>query len=295
MERRVTGITLVGLGAILLVLSIGSVPVDPASAIVGMGPFLLIAAAISFVGAWIIRDDEPLGEYGDQILAWTVGSGATFAAIGYLITLGLPVVRFGAGIPLSVLQAFTAGSLAGILVGVYDARSRIRFHELQVERNRVEEFAYKAKSLNTYGKALNQSNDVHDLSALSIEVLELLIESSESAVVVVNGDSATVLDSTLPPDSGDFLRTVANQIAAFPPMETVQSPGDFECSIPESMAAVEVLGVPIDASDSSLVLLALTGPDAAYTEEDLDLLESLSAHVSTALPDLDRDVTDIAP
>lgn len=294
MDRRYTGLFLVGLGAALLIFGIGSAPGDFASAVVGMGPFLLIAAAISFVGGWIIRTEEPVGEYGEQVLAWTIGSAVTFAAIGYLITLGTAVERTAFGVPLSVLQAFTAGSLAGILVGVYDARSRNRFDDLQRERNRAERFARKAKSLNTYGKALNQSRDVHDVSALSVEVLELLIESSESAVVVVTDDSTTVLDATMTGELGEFIEAIATDIAASPEMETVRCPNDVDCSIPESVPVREVLGVPIDAGGATVVLLALTRAADAYTDEDLDLLESLSAHVGTALPNLERGVAEVS-
>ncbi|MFW6458693.1 MAG: GAF domain-containing protein [Halodesulfurarchaeum sp.] len=293
MNRRATGLTLVGLGTVLLVLGIGAAPADLASAIVGMGPFLLIAVAISFVGGWIIREEEPVGEYGEQVLAWTFGAAITFAAIGYLITIDTAVQRTGFALPVSVLQAFTAGSLAGILVGVYEARSRNRFDELQLERNRVERFARKAKSLNTYGKALNQSRDVHDVSALSVEVLELLIESSESAVVVVTEDSTTVLDATMTGELGEFIEEIATSIAASPEMETVRCPNDIDCSIPDSVPVREVLGVPIAAGNATVVLLALTRSADAYTDEDLDLLESLSAHVGTALPNLERDVTEV--
>ncbi len=295
MDRRITGITLVGLGAVLLVLEIGSAPGDLASAVVGTGPFVLIAGTISFVGAWFLRNDEPLREYGREILAWTFGSGVTFAAIGYLITLGTSGSRFAFGIPISVLQAFTAGTLAGILVGVYDARSRLRYDELQAERNRVERFARKAKSLNTYGKALNESRDIHNVSALSVEVLELLIESSESAVVVVTEETATVLDATLPAERGDFFERVATRVAAGTTMETISCPGDIDCSIPARLDATEVLGVPINAGDASIVLLALTSEAEAYSEEDLDLLESLSAHVGTALPNLERGIMEVTP
>lgn len=287
MNKRHTGITLVVLGVVLVGLEIGSAPTEPATAIIGTGPFLLIAAAVSVVGGVIIRDDERLGEYGVEILVWTIGSATTFAAIGYLITLGLPVNRFAGGLPISVLEAFTAGSLAGIVVGVYDARSRLRFDALQTERDRIERFARKAKSLNAYGKALNDSRDVHDVSALSIEVLELLIGSNESAVVAV-GETTTVLDSTVPASRRDFLESIANAVAAGTAMETVRCPGDIDCSIPSDLGVTEVLGVPIEAGDGTIVLLALVRSDQAYTAEDLDLLESLSAHVGTAVPNLDR-------
>ncbi|MEF8894561.1 GAF domain-containing protein [Halodesulfurarchaeum sp.] len=289
MNRRETGITLVVLGVVLVALEIGSAPAEPTTAIIRTGPFLLIATAVSFMGGVIIRDDESIGEYGTEILTWTVGSATTFAAIGYLITLGLPVDRFAGGLPISVLEAFTAGSLVGIVVGVYDARSRLRFDALQTERDRVERFARKAKSLNAYGKALNESRDVHGVSALSIEVLEFLIGSNESAVVAV-GDMTTVLDSTLPEPRHDFVVSVANEVAAGSPMDTVRCPGDVDCSIPEDLAGTELLGVPIDANDVTIVLLALVRSNDAYTEEDLDLLESLSAHVGTAVPNLDRGV-----
>lgn len=287
MQRRFTGVTLIVLGAILLILELGSTPLDSTMGLIRTGPFLLIAGAVSFVGAWLVRDDEPLVAYGPQILIWTFGSATTFAAIGYLITLGHPVDSITGGLPVPVLDAFTAGSLAGILVGVYDARSRLRFDSLQVERDRVERFARKAKSLNAYGKALNESRDIHDVSALSIEVLELLIGSTESAVVGVS-EETQVLDSTVHGDRREFVGTLAGEVATGPVMETVRCPSELDCSLPGDLAGAEVIGIPITGGDATIVLLSVIRDGQGYTAEDLDLLESLSAHVGTALRNLDR-------
>ncbi len=289
MDRRVTGISLVGLGAVLVLLIIGSTPADPTSAILVTGPFILIGATISFVGAWLGWADDPVGEYGEAILKWTLGSAVTFAAIGYLITLEMAVSQGTAGISQAVLQAFSAGTLAGILVGLYDARSQDRFDDLQIERERVEAFAHKSKSLNAYGKALYESQDIHDVSALSMEVLELLIESHGSAVLAVD-EVSQVLDSTVPGDRSEFLRSAADAVADHGSMETVWIPDDIDLALPADMDVEEVLGVPIKDGDTTIVLLSLVASKEAYTDEDLDLLGSLSAHVGTALPNLERGV-----
>jgi len=287
MNRRVTGLILVGLGAAFSLLLIGSAPMEPTSAIVSTGPFLLIAATVAFVGAWLWIQDDPVGSFGNQILAWTAGGAVTFGSIGYLLAIGLPAPPGQSGMFQVVLQAGAAGSVAGIAVGLYDAKSRHRFQELEAERDRVEQFARKAKSLNAYGKALYESQDVHDVSALSMEVLELLIGSHESAVIEV-GTETRILDSTIPSAHTEFLFDVAGAVENRPSMETVRVPEDLERALPSELNGEEVLAVPIGAAEKTVVLVSVVDSEDAYTEEDLDLLGTLSSHVGTALLSLDK-------
>ncbi|MFW6458546.1 MAG: hypothetical protein ACOCY6_03925 [Halodesulfurarchaeum sp.] len=284
MNRRIAGSVLVGLGAGLLVLVVALSPPDPAVLIVETIPFALVAASVAFVGGWLIREDGPLGEHADRVLSWTLGGAASFGAVGQLLLLGV-----GGGsvfFPRLIVNAIAAGALAGSLVGFYDARSRHRFRALEAERDRVERFARKAKSLNAYGKALNESRDIYEVGGLSVEVIELLIGSGESAVVVV-AEKTRILESTVPEPYRSFVLQFAETAADSTPMTTVRCPADVECSIPTDWSAGEVLGVPVPVDGGTLVLLAAATSANAYTEEDLDLLESLSAHVGTALPNLE--------
>ncbi|MFB6110431.1 MAG: GAF domain-containing protein [Halodesulfurarchaeum sp.] len=289
MDRRVVGVTLLALAAGLLVAIVGLAPANLANALVGTGPFLLIAVALGFTGGWVVRGGDPFEAHADRVLYWTVGGAASFASVGQLLLLGAADMGTVWAVR-SLVESFAAGALAGALVGVYDARSRHRHAALQAERDRVERFARKAESLNTYGKALNESRDVHEVSALSIEVLELLIESSESAVLLGSTDSTRILDTTVPERWTDFLKCVARDAIGSASMEAVRCPGAIDCEIPAEMDVSEVIAVPIEVGDTALVLLALARDGTVYSAEDLDLLEALSAHVGTAVRDLDTDL-----
>ncbi len=70
-------------------------------------------------------------------------------------------------------------------------------------------------------------------------------------------------------------------------METVRCPGEIDCEIPADLDLAEVLAVPIDVGEVSLVLLAVARDDTTYSVEDLDLLEALSAHIGVATGDFD--------
>ena len=185
----------------------------------------------------------------------------------------------------------TGGSLAGVVAGLYDAQSRQRYSELQDERDTVERFANKAESLNRYAQALYESTHIDELSALSVEVVQLLIGSREAAFVVVEDDSVRIVDATIA-DSALF-ETVAREVATFEAMQTVRCPEETECRPPEGRSIESIVAVPIPAGNGrTAVLLAIPEDSGAYSTEDTDLLELLSAHMATALTDIDTSAVD---
>lgn len=287
MRARVaaTAVSLFGVG--LVAVQVVRWPRSALEAVFTSLPFVLIALALVYVGVWLLRTDEHR-PHAHLVLAWTLGGGAAFGAVALLVVIGTAVPRGFFGAPTVVIDTVSAGALAGALVGLYDAQSRNRFAALQRERDHVERFAHKAASLNRYGKALNQSTTIHEVSALCIEVLELLIGSQNAAVVLVHDSTATVVDATVAPDGRDSLGPIAMEAAEHPSMETVRCPSDLSCSLPPELAVDELVAVPIPVETvGTVVLMALTRSDRTYADEDLDLLESLSAHVGTALPDVD--------
>lgn len=247
-------------------------------------PFVWIGAALAYTGLWITRTDEYVA-FGDVVLAWTLGGAVAFGAVAVLALVGRSAVDTAFGVPTPVIDTVTGGALAGALVGLYDARSRHRYDALQRERDRVDQFAHKAASLNHYGKALNQSRSIHEVGALGVEVLELLIGGDGAAVFTVAED-VDVLESTLPDRRTESLRPVARDIAAGDPMTTVRYPA--EAADPSAPDVEPLVGVPIPTeSAETLVLVATRGGGDVHRDEDLDLLESLSAHVGTALANVD--------
>ncbi|MFB6132098.1 MAG: GAF domain-containing protein [Halanaeroarchaeum sp.] len=257
------------------------------TAVISTGPFLLIAGTVVYAGIWLARDETYLPQ-ADRVLAWALGAGVTFAAVGVLVVLDhWPTVGFPGLLSRPVVDIFTAGSLAGTAVGLYDAQSQNRFAALEAERERIARFADKAGSLNRYAKVLNQSTHLTEVSALSLEVLDLLIESRAGAFVLVDAEGATIVDSTFGDEPG-VLEEVALALAEQDPLSVLRCPDEVDCALPEEFPASQVLGVPVPAGEHvTAVLIAV--PEAAdeYTGEDIELLELLSAHLATALPDVD--------
>ena len=249
-------------------------------------PFVWMAIALVYAGYWLVRNDQ-YREYADRVLAWTLGAAVTFGAVGVLVVLSASTPRIDQILLEPVADLLVAGALSGSLVGLYDAQSRDRFDALQAERDRIEAFANKAESLNHYGKALNQSMSVYEVSALSIEVLELLIGGRGAAVVIVDDAGASLLDSTVADSDSSFVERAAERVAERDPMTTVRYPQDLELTGPNHMDVQEIVAVPIATEgEETIVLVALPGADD-YGDEDIDLLESLSAHVGTALSRVD--------
>jgi len=288
-----TAVSLFGVG--LVAVQVLRWPRSALEAVFTTLPFVLIALALVYVGVWLLRTDDHRS-HAHLVLAWTLGGGASFGAVALLVVIGTVAPERLFGAPAVVLDTVSAGALAGALVGLYDAQSRNRYEALQVERDHVERFAHKAASLNRYGKALNQSTSIHEVSALCIEVLELLIGSQNAAVVVVDDESTTVVDATMGTDGRAWIAPIATMVAQEPSMETVRCPTDLSCTLPSELGVDELVAVPIAVDTvGTVVLMSLTGSEVTYSDEDLDLLESLSAHVGTALPDVDTSELDVWP
>ncbi|MFB6176252.1 MAG: GAF domain-containing protein [Halobaculum sp.] len=243
-------------------------------------PMIAVAAAVVYGGGWLLVRGTP-GGHADRVLAWTLGGGLTLSAVVVLATVGR-----GVSLPL-VTDALTGGVLVGLLVGLYDARSRERLTQ-------VESFARKVKALNQYGKALNRSKTLDQISALCVEAVEFLVAGDGAAFVVVedggdtdDGESSEetvrVVDSTLRGDHElRVLESLAGEIDATDDIEAVRYAETGVELGEESPDAALVISVPTETGRALIVSLSTT-TDIEYDEEDVDLLETLAAHVSTAL------------
>lgn len=238
------------------------------------GPMLAVAAAVTYAGGWAALRDVPGGET-DRLLAWTVGGGATVAAVALLAVLGTPVDVVGL-----LVDGFTGGALLGLLVGVYDVRGR-------ADRDRIQAFAQSVSALNTYGKALNSSQTLDEISALCVEAVEFLVAGDGAAFLLVDETVAeptvTVVDSTL---RGDHELAVLESLAtAVEPDEKIEAVRYAETSVDlgtDSPSAALVIAVDTPEGRAMIVSLSTTA-EIDYDDEDVDLLETLAAHVSTAL------------
>lgn len=287
MDRQyLSALAVIVYGAVLLALYVSQIAGADSLTVLRLGPFVLIAATIAYVGVWLVRNPD-YRTHSLHVIAWTVGGGATFMALAELVVLN-HWVDVAATTPAfrTILDTVTGGSLAGSVAGLYAAQSRHRLDQLQAERDTVERFAHKAESLNRYAKALYESTDLHELSALSVEVVQLLIGSRDAAFVVVDGDDVRVVDATVADPS--VLEAIAMEVATDEPMEMVRCPQDTDCRPPSDSAIESIVAVPVPAGSAGIgVLLAIPETDGAYADEDVELLELLSAHLATALVDIE--------
>ena len=239
-------------------------------------PFILVAAAIVFTGATIVREDR-YGEYATLIITWGVGSAVAFVAVFTLITgtsqQDSLTLLFGAA------DAGSAGGLAGLLIGLYDAQSRQTLAT-------VERSAEKLKGLNKYGKVLNESSNVESVSALCIEVLEFVLDSDGAVFVHGDGDSFRVVDTTLPDvDTDGALGRAARDASDHEKLQTLTDGEGFDAI--RNGEPGSTLAIPIPYGEGTVVLFAVYYDIAEPDTRNVDLFEILAAHAATALSSVD--------
>ncbi|MFC7057587.1 hypothetical protein [Halovenus salina] len=162
-------------------------------------PFVVISMALMYVGSWLFTGSEVDDEL-PRVVAWAAGSVALFGSLAALLVFSLQVTLAGETLeqaPFVVVNLVTVGALAGVLVGIYDARSRIHQRDLEHERDRVEQFANKAADINNYGRALNRSESVEEISSLCLEAMQTFLGLTDLVFAVVDEEIQLVDDTTV--------------------------------------------------------------------------------------------------
>lgn len=245
------------------------------------GPFVLLALAPVYAGYWLATSPtfEPDA---DRVLAWGAGGLTLFLAVAALILFGQNVATgsLSRGAFLAADLA-TVGLVAGVTVGVYDARGRERRRALAAQRDRTRTFANRAADVNHYGRALNQCADVDDVAALLVQAVAALLDLDEAAVLERDGSAYRVVDSTVadvdPAALGDLAERIAGADQAT--VETVRA------DLPAAVAArteTVVGSLVTDTVGPPVVVIAL-GDRRAVADETVRLFELLVAHAGTAL------------
>ncbi|SDJ43866.1 hypothetical protein SAMN05216226_103200 [Halovenus aranensis] len=235
-------------------------------------PFVVVSMALMYVGSWLLTRAD-LDEELPRVVAWGAGSVALFGSVAALLVFSLQVTLAGDTLeqaPYIVVNLVTVGALAGVLVGIYDARSRIRQRELQHERDRVELFANKAADINNYGRALNRSESVEEVSSLCLEAIQTFLGLTDLAFAVVNDEVHFVDDTTV----GLEQETLTDLIRASREQEQATA------VVHDDVAAMTFRVT--DNADGTSVIVALT-EDGSVGGEDVQLLEMLVSHAATAL------------
>lgn len=242
-------------------------------------PFVVVGFALMYVGYWLYTQSEIEQEMG-RVLLWCVGSVILFVSIASLLVFSLQVTLAGDTLeqaPFVVVNLITVGALAGILVGIYDARSRIRQRELQRERDRTEQFAKKAADINNYGRELNRSESVGEVSSLCIQAIQTFLGLTNLAFIVADSERADLIDDTTVGVSQELLVDVARDSLDQEQATVVVH------DLPDSGGDSAITLLLTDHDDADTVLVALTEDPDGLGEEDVQLLEMLVAHAATAL------------
>jgi len=239
-------------------------------------PFALVSAAIVYTGVTIATTDS-YGEYATLLVTWAVGSAVGFVAVFTLIT-GTSE-QAGLTLLLGAVDAGSAGGLAGLLIGLYDAQSRQTL-------TTVEGFADKLEGLNKYGKVLNQSQTVESVSALCIEVVEVVLDGDGAVFMRGDDESFSVVDTTLPDvDPEGAIGRAARDMSDRETLQTVTDGEGFD-EIRNGEPG-STLAIRIPSGDTTAVLFAVYYDLDEPNDENIDLFEILAAHVATALSSVD--------
>jgi hypothetical protein len=251
-------------------------------------PFSLMALTITYVGYWVARDVKH-EDYAEWIGIWAVGGAIGFAAISALILFSANVAAGGFPVfdsaPALAIDNITAGALAGILVGLYDARSRKRLDELEHERERIERFANRSADMNNYGRALNECSTLEEVSALCIEALETLVDLSGTAFVELEGDELSIVDSTIIGVDDSVVGELAARATEQDPAVAENYASDLPDELGERVASVTVLQVT-QYGGITVSIIALNRGEPTVEEETRALLEMLVSHAGTALQNI---------
>ncbi|MFB6084652.1 MAG: hypothetical protein ABEJ94_10450 [Halorientalis sp.] len=291
MQRRLQGAAIAAVGLLLAAVQVAHAMVRTSTTVgfaVDLLPFLAMAAAIVFAGVWVTRSPD-YAEYGTVVGAWVVGSAVAFAAIAALILFSLNVASgtfdvFDAA-PYVAVDNVTAGILAGVLVGIYDARSRIDRGELKRQRDRIETFANRAADTNHYGRALNECDTMEGVSTLCVEAVITLVEFHDTAFVERRGGFATLVETTIAGVDEETIAELAGLAAGAEPATVVTHADGLPPGLPEDVERVVTILVT-ETDSATTALVALDRGDAELTDETRSLLEMLVAHAGTALENI---------
>ena len=246
-------------------------------------PFVVTALGLTYVGYWLATQTELEREL-SRVVVWCAGSVVLFAAVAVLLVFSLQVT-LGAGTveqaPYVAGNLVTVGALAGVLVGIYDARSTVRQRELQHERDRIQQFARKAADVNNYGRELNRSASVDEVSSLCLQAMQAFLGLTNLAFVVTDGEGVELVDDTTVGVPSEALQTLVSDSLDQPRSTFVSHDVLPEGFAGSAEGAVTLLVTRRDGS--AVVLVALTDDPDAVCDEDVQLLEMLVAHAATAL------------
>jgi hypothetical protein len=289
-QRLVTGAALTLSGIVLAAIQVLHAVQQtriPVAVAVDALPFVAMALAIAYAGVWLARDttDE---EDTARVAAWAAGGTVAFAAVAALLLFSQRVTTGSlARASFLTVDLVTVGALAGVLVGLYDTRSRGRLRELEAERDRIEAFAGKAADVNNYGRAIASASSADGVAAYVVEAFSTMAGMEETAVIRIGDDSTAVLANTIRTVPVDVVGTFAQAVRTRQQGEITVHDPPFPVALPESVTGC-VSVVVLDDDAATTVVLSLATDDTTVRDEDRKLLELIVSHASVRMATLDR-------
>ncbi|MFB6163895.1 MAG: hypothetical protein ABEJ31_01940 [Haloarculaceae archaeon] len=294
MQRQITGGALAVAGLAVsagqVALALSATP-SAVGRVVAGGPFVLMALAVAFVGGWLASGADGL-ERPTLVVGWAVVGAVVAASTAALVTfaanVSVPRTPAWAVGPTVGVDAATAGLLGGSLIGIYDAQRRARLAALERERDRTERFANRAADLNNYGRALNETESLPEVSALCVEAGETLVDLRGSAFVTYRDGAATVVDGTIAGVDADAIAALADRAADQEPATVAVHTADLPDALGADVASVATIPVARGPDHPTAVIVALGRGEEPLPPETRSLLELLVSHAGTALATASR-------
>jgi len=257
----------------------------PAAIAVDALPFAAMGLALVYAGYWLTRDDA-FEETATRVAVWGAGATVSFAAVAALLLFSQQVTTGSLDrAAFLVVDVVTVGALTGVLVGLYDARSRNRLRALEAERDRVETFGRKAADVNNYGRAIASAGSDDAIAAYITEAISSLTGIDETAVLRVRDEEAELLSNTVRAVSAERVTELARAVREDPRGDVISHadspPVDVGGTVSDVLTAV-ITG----RGETTTVVVAVDTSGTATDEQDRKLLELVVAHATVRLEKL---------
>ncbi|MHB9286132.1 hypothetical protein ACKVMT_03730 [Halobacteriales archaeon Cl-PHB] len=243
------------------------------------GPFALLAGSLVFAGVWFARTDWVEPDVAN-VVGWTTGGGLLFLAVAALVLFSQRLQRVSMATDASLaVDLLTVGLVAGVVVGLYDARNRRHTRDLADQRDRIRSFANTAADVNNYGRALHQCSTLEEVSALCIQGIQALLGLDQAAVLERRDGEFAVVQSSVAADQAALTRLAEQSVGG--DRATVETSDD----LPDSFAtrAESVVTIVVTEMAEDPVVLVAIADSTEFADEQVQLLELLVAHAGTAL------------
>ncbi|MDT3434077.1 hypothetical protein [Haloarcula sp. 1CSR25-25] len=279
-QRLLTGAALALSGVVLAAIQVLHAVQQtriPVAVAVDALPFAAMGLAVAYAGVWLARDTTFEGAT-SRVPVWAAGGTVTFAAVAALLLFSQRVTDGSlARASYLTVDLVTVGALAGVLVGLYDARSRSRPRELEAERDRIEAFAGKAADVNNYGRAIAGAPSADGVAAFGA------MTGMEETAVIQFGDGDTVaLANTVRTVPVDVVSAFAQAVRTRQQGEVTVHDRPFPVALPDSVTGC-LSAVVLDDTDTTTVVVSVATADTTIGEADRKLLELIVSHAKVRM------------